>query len=201
MAAPAVFLDKDGTLVEDVPYNVDPDRVRLLPCVGQSLAELGRHGFRLIVVTNQAGVAHGYYTEVELARARRHLETMLADQGVPLTGFVYCPHHPEAILAEYRRRCRCRKPATGLLRRAARQHGIDLHRSWMIGDILNDVEAGNRAGCRTILLDSGGEHEWRPGKWRTPDWHVHNWPAAVDVILNPPNANAAKGKRHACWTS
>ncbi len=156
----AVFLDKDGTLIYDVPYNVDPAEIRLMPGALQALRALYDAGFMPIIVTNQSGVARGYFPETALERVEEHLRQLLAGAGVPLYGFYYCPHHPEGELPEYTGECGCRKPAAGMLVRAAAEHDIDLSRSWFIGDILHDVEAGRRAGCRTVLLDNGGETEW-----------------------------------------
>src|SRR5689334_22271622 len=108
--ARAVFLDKDGTLIEDVPYNVDPARVRLTPGAVEGLTALHDAGYVLAVVSNQSGIARGLFTEQRLHEVWWHLHALLADAGVPLSGFYYCPHHPEAELAAYRRHCQCRKP-------------------------------------------------------------------------------------------
>ena len=161
-------MDKDGTLIQDVPYNVDPSRIRLLPGVVEGLRRLHRAGYLLIVVSNQAGVARGRFPEHALGAVVQRLRHLLAPAGVPLADFYYCPHHPEGMVLRYAVECACRKPEPGLITRAAQEHDIDLSRSWLIGDILNDVEAGNRAGCRTILLDNGGETEWVLTQWRLP---------------------------------
>ena len=182
MLRKAVFLDKDGTLVENVPYNVDPARVRLAPDAS-SLRRLQAAGYRLIVVTNQSGVARGYFTEAALHHLAGHLRERLAVEGVCLDGFYYCPHHPDGVLEPYARACDCRKPAPGLLFQAAQDQDLDLAASWLIGDILDDVEAAGRAGCRAVLLDSGGETEWRPGPWRQPVATVRSLSEAVDAIL------------------
>jgi len=160
MSRPAVFLDKDGTLIQDVPYNVDPARIRLLPGAVEGLRRLHRAGYLLIVVTNQSGVARGRFPEHALGAIAQRLRQLLAPACVPLADFYYCPHHPDGMVLQYAVDCACRKPQPGLIARAAQEHGVDLARSWLIGDILNDVEAGNLAGCRTILLDNGGETEW-----------------------------------------
>lgn len=186
MNAQAVFMDKDGTLVHDVPYNVDPGRIRLMPFAGKAIRALSDEGFLLIVITNQSGVAFGRFDESALGPVQRYLQCEFLSHGGRLDGFLYCPHHPEATVPKYRVCCGCRKPAPGLLTRAAERWGIDLSRSWMIGDILNDIEAGNRAGCRTLLLDTGGERQWVSGNNRTPDFRVPDWNAAADVILGTP---------------
>lgn len=117
-------------------------------------------GYLLVVVSNQSGVARGYFPEAALVGVEGRLRELMAAAGVPLAGFYYCPHHPQGSVPRYALRCSCRKPEPGLLLRAARELGIELGRSWMVGDILDDVEAGRRAGCRSILVDTGGETEW-----------------------------------------
>ncbi len=171
MSRRAVFLDKDGTLIEDVPYNIDPSRIRLLPGVIDGLRRLHRAGYLLIVVTNQSGVARGRFPEHALGAVVQRLRELLAPAGIPLADFYYCPHHPDGVVIDYAVECACRKPQPGLIARAVQEHDIDPARSWLIGDILNDVEAGNLAGCRTILLDNGGETEWFLTHRRLPD-HV-----------------------------
>jgi D-glycero-D-manno-heptose 1,7-bisphosphate phosphatase len=178
----AVFLDKDGTLVENVPYNVDPARIRLAPGAS-GLRRLHDAGYRLVVVSNQSGVARGAFAEAALAGVERRLRELLAGFGVVLAGFHYCPHHPEAEILAYRRECSCRKPAPGLLVGAAAAHGLDLARSWMVGDILDDVEAGRRAGCRAVLLDNGGEDQWQAGEHRIPDLVARDLGEAAELIL------------------
>jgi len=165
----AVFLDKDGTLVHDVPYNAAPDRVRLREEAGAALRALQTAGYALVLVSNQSGVALGRFEESALEPVWQRIAEDLAAAGVALTGTYYCPHHPDGRGA-YGIACDCRKPAAGLLQRAAEHHGLDLPASWMIGDILDDVEAGHRAGCRAVLLDVKNETEWRRGPLRTPDF-------------------------------
>ena len=178
-----VFLDKDGTLVENVPYNADPARLQLAAGAAEGVQRLHAAGYALAVVSNQAGVAHGVFPESALASVEQRLRELLARLGVPLAGFYYCPHHPAAELAPYRMRCGCRKPAPGLVLRAARAHDADLAGSWMVGDILDDVEAGRRAGCRTVLVNSGGETEWTPGILRFPDYVAVDLAAAARLIV------------------
>lgn len=182
-ATRAVFLDKDGTLVVDVPYNVDPNRMTLMPGAGEALRRLSDAGYRLIVISNQSGVARGMFAESALPAVAQRLADMLAEHGAPVAGFYYCPHHPDGVVAEYAIHCNCRKPEPGLILRAAQEHGIALDESWFIGDILNDVEAGRRAGCRTILLDNGNETEWELNRQRLPDCVVSDLRDAADRIL------------------
>jgi D-glycero-D-manno-heptose 1,7-bisphosphate phosphatase len=170
----AVFLDKDGTLVVDVPYNVDPARIELAPFAREACEALHANGYALVVVTNQSGVARGLFDEAALKAVEHRLAELI---GVPLAGFYHCPHGPEAG-------CPCRKPGDAMLHRAAIDLDLDLSRSWMVGDILNDVEAGRRAGCRTILIDNGGETEWRGGALRKPHVTVPDLALACIAILN-----------------
>lgn len=180
----AIFLDKDGTLVEDVPFNVDPAKLRLYPEVVRSLRRLESVGYKLIVVSNQPGIAHGYFERAAVDRIGEELRQRLSAHGVRLHGFHYCPHHPEGKRERYSQVCDCRKPAAGLLRHAAALHGVELSASWMIGDILNDVEAGNRAGCRTVLVDRGNETEWVDGEWRKPRYVVRDMNEASRCVID-----------------
>lgn len=182
VATPAVFLDKDGTLVRDVPFNDDADLVELLPGVVGGLRRLAEAGYLLVVVTNQSGLARGLMDEGRLADALSRMERLLEMGGVRLDGVYVCPHHPAGTVPRLATTCACRKPLPGMLFRAATEHGIDLRRSWLIGDILDDIEAGNRAGCRTVLL-SGAETEWRNGPFRTPDVIVAGFARAARTVL------------------
>jgi D-glycero-D-manno-heptose 1,7-bisphosphate phosphatase len=188
MNAPAVFLDKDGTLVENLPYNVDPARIRLAPGALEAVNRLHRHGFRIAVVTNQAGVALGKFDERALGVVEQRLRDLLAEAGVPLLGMYWCPHHPAGAVARYALDCACRKPNPGLLWKAARDHHIDLERSWMVGDILDDIEAGRRAGCRALLLDVGHETEWRLSRLRLPHLVAPGLARAAAAIVDTDRA-------------
>jgi histidinol-phosphate phosphatase family protein len=161
---PAVFLDKDGTLVEDVPYNVDPARIVLAPGAPQAASAFAEAGLRVFVVSNQPGIALGRFSAEDL----KGVEAWLRARVPQIEAFYWCPHARDAG-------CGCRKPAAGLLERAAREHDLDLARSWMIGDILDDVEAGRRAGCRTVLLDNGHETEWEVTPERVPHYVAHDF--------------------------
>jgi D-glycero-D-manno-heptose 1,7-bisphosphate phosphatase len=178
----AIFLDKDGTLIDDIPYNVDPQRMTLCSGAGPALRLLAGLGYRLFVASNQDGIAAGRFGEAAMIAVQARLADLLCAEQVQLAGFYYCPHHPDAALARYARDCGCRKPRPGMLLRAAREHGIDLRASWMIGDILHDVEAGNRAGCRSVLVDKGSETEWRRGPRRRPTAIAPDLPAAAALI-------------------
>lgn len=176
----AVFLDKDGTLVEDIPYNINPSLIQLTPNAGAALQLLHQAEYALIIISNQSGVARGYFAESALAVVEESIRSHLAHLGVPLTGFYYCPHHPEGIVRSYAIECDCRKPSPGLIVKAAEEHQLDLAQSWFVGDILHDIEAGRAAGCRTILIDNGNETEWDLTRSRLPHHLVSDlWQAAT----------------------
>jgi histidinol-phosphate phosphatase family protein len=181
----AVFLEKDGTLVENVPYNVDPARVALARGAGGALRALKADGFLLVVVSNQPGVALGHFALQALPSVERRIQDLLASSGAGVDAFYYCPHLPQGANVRYAVRCLCRKPQPGLLRQAARDWQIDLTRSWLIGDILDDIEAGNRANCRTVLVHTGNETEWRLGLNRQPHFLAHSLREAARQILTP----------------
>lgn len=194
-----VFLDKDGTLIENVPYNVDPSRIRLAPGAEQALPQLARAGFRFAVISNQPGVALGRFSEQALAGVDARLRELLAAIGVELSGFYYCPHHPAGVVPEYAVTCDCRKPAPGLVLRAACDLGANLQRSWLVGDILDDIEAGNRAGCGTVLLDNGNETEWVLGPARYPGHIARTLLEAARIILMA--SRPALTRAHAALTA
>lgn len=195
---PAVFLDKDGTLVENIPYNVDPARIRLAPGAAEWLPRLQLAGYRLFVVSNQSGVARGYFREEALWLVAQRLRDLVAQTGASLAGFYYCPHHPCGDIPAYAMACDCRKPAHGMFLRAAEEHAIDLHHSWLVGDILDDVEAGKRAGCHTVLIANGNETEWRQGPERRPDRIARDFSQAARWIVSSgsPPPLAKSGGRH-----
>ena len=153
----ALFLDRDGTLVHPGRYPSRPEDLHLYDGIGLELRVLQKAGFRLVIITNQAGIARGYFTEADLRRMHTYLTNELAFLGVHLDGIYYCPHHIDGVIPELAIHCDCRKPQPGMLLQAAADLEIDLQNSWFVGDILDDIEAGNRAGCRTILVDLGTE--------------------------------------------
>ncbi|KAF3885354.1 MULTISPECIES: D-glycero-alpha-D-manno-heptose-1,7-bisphosphate 7-phosphatase [Nostocales] len=189
-----VFLDKDGTLIEDVPYNVDPKYIKLAPGAIEGLRLLNELGYELIVITNQSGVARRYFQESALVGVEEHLRNLFGEFGINLSGFYYCPHHPDGVVSEFAIACDCRKPAPGMLLRAARDRNIDLHASWFIGDILNDVEAGHRAGCKTILINNGNETEWELSPLRTPDFIVSDLAEAAQAIFSVDSHSEYRGE-------
>lgn len=180
---PAIFIDKDGTLIENVPYNVDPQKLRFYAAAPEALQALADAGYVLVIVTNQSGIERGYFSVAQFGHLQTELEKRLTQKGVVLTDFLFCPHAPDPNETPT---CQCRKPAPGMLVQAARRHHLDLSRSWMMGDTLDDIEAGHRAGCRSLFFDSGGETVWRKGPMRTPDAVCNHWDEVVDTVLGKP---------------
>lgn len=179
----AIFLDKDGTLVHDVPYNVDPDFIKLIDGVPEALRAFKKAGYLLVMVTNQSGIARGHFTQDQLRESFQHINMLLKPYDACINMFYFCPHHTEGTVSEFSVPCSCRKPLPGLLQKAASDFNIDLRKSWMIGDILHDVEAGNRAGCRTALVDTGNETEWLYNKHNTPHITARTFDEASEAIL------------------
>ena len=186
----AVFLDRDGVLIEDVDLLTQTAQVRPLPGVAAALQRLKAAGFLLIVVSNQTVVARGLSTEREVEEINREVARRLAEQGAPpLDAFYFCPHHPKATLVAYRKDCDCRKPRPGMLRQAAADFNIVLSASFMVGDRITDVAAGAAAGCRTVLTQTGQhatpaiETSEPLDPSLRPDWTCANLTAAAEWIL------------------
>ena len=150
----AIFLDRDGTIIEEVDYLKDPAEVQLIPGAIPALRILQRH-FPLVVITNQAGIARSYLTENQLHRIHDHLRGLLAQLGISLAGIYYCPHPPYVGHPPYLGQCQCRKPRPGMLLAAAADLALDLSRSYTIGDKLSDIAAGSNATTHTILVRTG----------------------------------------------
>jgi D-glycero-D-manno-heptose 1,7-bisphosphate phosphatase len=186
----AVFLDRDGVLIEDRDLLIDAGDIRILGGVPAALVRLKQAGFLLLVASNQAVIARGLISEAQLEAVHAEMGRLLCQQGAPpLDAIYYCPHHPQATLPEYRIECQCRKPRGGILRRAAAEHGLSLADSFMVGDRLTDIAAGASAGCRTVLLETG-QHQASPivtleplAESLRPDHTCRDLPAAVDWIL------------------
>ncbi|MBI3491177.1 MAG: HAD family hydrolase [Acidobacteria bacterium] len=183
--APAVFLDRDGTLIEDVGYLDRLDKIAWYPWTIDAVRALNRAGLPVVVVTNQAGVARGFFDETFVDETHRHLSAALAAGGARIDAYYYCPHHPDGKVEAYARRCDCRKPATGLVYRAARDLGLDPARSFVVGDTWLDVGLGRAVGARSILVRTGGGARWeaRPQPTLTADAIVDNLAAAASWIL------------------
>ena len=180
----AVFIDRDGTLIKDIPYNAEPAFIQFLPQAIETLVKLKKNNFLLILVSNQSGVARGFFTIDDVEKMHGAIQQQLSQHNIQFDAMYYCPHHPDGKIQKYKIECDCRKPKPGLILQATSEHGIDLSNSWMIGDILNDVEAGNAAGCKTILLDNGNETEWILNEIRTPAFTVNNWKKIATTILS-----------------
>jgi D,D-heptose 1,7-bisphosphate phosphatase len=154
-----VFLDRDGTICEEVGYLSSVEQMKLIPRSGEAVRLLNQKGYKVVVITNQAGVARGFFPEAALEGLHAEMIRQLREEGAHLDAIYYCPHHPLDGLPPYRQECNCRKPATGLLERAAADLNLDLPSGYMIGDHLSDVECGQRIGAETILLLTGHGQE------------------------------------------
>lgn len=182
----AVFLDRDGTINEEVGYITDLKQVRLLPGAAEGIRRLKNHGLQVVIVTNQSGVARGLHPESFVREVNELIADRLRREGAVIDGAYYCPHHPRGEVESYRRECGCRKPAPGLLLRAAGELGLDLERSYMVGDRLSDVRMMQKIGGRGILVLTGyGSQERNSvGSLEAPPDHVaEDLRAAVDWIL------------------
>lgn len=175
-----IFLDKDGTLVQDVPYNTDIQKIKFYPDIFDPLREFVTSGYSLILISNQSGIAHGYFEEQQLINAFDYISGYLEMQEIPISGYYFCPHHNSSA-------CNCRKPRPGLLHQAAAIHEINLAESWMIGDILADVGAGRAAGCRTILMDRNYSERLLPLRFDPnfmPDHILDDFHGTTNIVLN-----------------
>ncbi len=182
MSNRAVFLDRDGTIIEHYDYLTDINQLQLMPTTPAAMRLLKDRGFLLVMITNQAGVAKGMITEKKLLEIHDHLKQMLAEKGAYLDQIYYCPYHPEGVVERYRRDSELRKPAPGMLLLAAEELDIDLEQSWMVGDDDRDIEAGQNAGCRTILLENRGSSLVKRGKSK-PDFQAVNLKEAANLIV------------------
>ena len=151
---PAVFLDRDGVLTKEKSYVLSVKELEIFPYTAECIRQIHKKGYYAVVITNQSGIARGLFTEDELAEMN---DRLIKETGVDAV--YYCPHHPEGKVKEYRKKCSCRKPETGLLKAAARDLDIDMSESWMVGDRAGDILAGKKAGVKTILLESG--YDWK----------------------------------------
>jgi histidinol-phosphate phosphatase family protein len=153
--SPAVFLDRDGTINEEVGYLDHTDKLVLIPAAFEAVRLINESGMKAVVVTNQAGVAKGLFTEDFVRATNDRIQDLLLKQGARIDRFYYCPHHPTDGVDPYRKLCDCRKPEPGLLKQAAKDLGIDLARSYMIGDRYRDIETAHRAGAKGALVMTG----------------------------------------------
>jgi D-glycero-D-manno-heptose 1,7-bisphosphate phosphatase len=181
----AVFLDRDGTLIEEVGYLDRPERVALYPYSPEAILAFNRAGLRVVMVTNQSGVARGFFTEAVVREVHAHIEQLLANRGARIDAYYYCPHHPDGKVAPYVRVCDCRKPARGMVDRAARDLGVDPRRSFMVGDRWLDIALARTIGARGILVRTGYglTEEARPSPDLQADLVTDNLISAASWIL------------------
>lgn len=182
MSNKAIFLDRDDTLIEDPGYINNPKQVKLLDGAAEALIEFGAMGYKLVVASNQSAVARGIVTEKVLGEIHNRLKQLLAEKGAYLDKIYYCPYHSEGSVAKYRKESDFRKPNPGMLLAAAEEMDIDLNHSWMIGNSNHDIEAGLRAGCKTILISRPLHYEQpKPGEPK-PDYKAINIKEAVNIV-------------------
>ena len=185
---PAVFLDRDGTMIEDVGYLDRLEQIAYYPWTVDAIRALNRAGLPVVVITNQSGIARGIFTEAFVDETHRAITAFLERGGARIDGYYYCPHHPRGTVTEYTMTCECRKPGPELIQRAARDLGLDPSRSFMVGDKWLDVGAACAAGARGILVRTGWgkTQEERGSPDLTADAIVDNLAAAVSWILRNP---------------
>ena len=185
----AVFVDRDGTLIEEVGYLDRPERVSLFPWSIAAIHALNRAGMRVVMTSNQSGVARGFFTTATVDEVHRHLAELLAAGGARIDAYYYCPHHPDGKVAEFARSCDCRKPGPGLVERAERELGIDPCQSFTIGDRWLDVALARRVGAQGVLVRTGygATEEDRPQAGLEADAVVDNLVEAVSWILTRTN--------------
>jgi len=176
----AVFVDRDGTINVDGPYLSDPNKFQMYPCVGDGVKKLKEHGFKVIVITNQSGIARGYLTEKDLEKIHEKMKKEFQKHHTTIDDIYYCPHHPDD-------HCECRKPNIKLFQQAIQEHHINIKKSYVIGDKMKDVEAGKKIGVKTILVPVTGTDEERKiqgqKKEDKPDYVAPNFFNAVEWIL------------------
>jgi D-glycero-D-manno-heptose 1,7-bisphosphate phosphatase len=181
----AVFLDRDGTIIEEIGYLDRVERLSLYPWSIDAIRILNRSGFRVVLVTNQSGIARGFFTEAIVDEVHRYMAAQLAEGGAYLDAYYYCPHHPDGHVAGYACRCDCRKPGRALVDRAAAEFGIDPAQSIVIGDRWLDVALGRAVGGRGILVRTGygAAEEGRPLSGLSADAITDNLAGAVGWVL------------------
>ena len=182
----AVFLDRDGVITKEPPYYAHKiDQLELVPKSAEAIKGLNESGFKVIIVSNQAGVARGYYQEKDIKIYNNEMKRQLEEKGARIDAIYYCPHHPEATIEAYKIDCECRKPKPGMLRQAERNLNLDLKYSFLVGDKMSDIEAGYRAGCKTILVLTGqGNDELKkiPKMYIKPNYISKDLHTAIQII-------------------
>lgn len=185
----AVFLDRDGVIIEDAGYVGEIERVTFLPGVGPAIKLLNENNYKVIIITNQAGVARGYFDEAAVRRVNNYIQEKLAEENAFINGIYYCPHHVDGVIEAYRKECACRKPNIGMIEIAIRDFGINLKESFIIGDKDSDIETGRRAGCRTIRLIGAAQSIPAGTDYVAPDLYE-----AVKYLLRLDNKNDGKDR-------
>lgn len=187
MKRPAVFIDRDGTISEEVGYINHPSRFQLFPFAAAAIKLLNNQGWLAVIITNQAGVARGYFSEAMIQTVHENLRQSLNQSGARVDAIYYCAHHPSVGEPPYRKDCECRKPKPGLIKQAAKDLDIELERSWMIGDRYGDIELAHNAGVHSGLVLSGygrGEWEHQRDSWRyQPELVAENLLEAITSII------------------
>lgn len=180
----AVFLDRDGVITEDPPHYAHRlDQLRIIPGSARAIQMLNSRNFCIIVISNQSGVARGYYQEKDVKIFNDGMEALLREEGAHVDAVYYCPHHPEAIVERYRIACSCRKPKPGMIQEAAKKYSIDLDKSYVIGDKWSDVEAGRATGCKTVLVLTGHGKDEFESKKGTADFIAKDLLGAVEHFI------------------
>ncbi len=182
----AVFLDRDGTINEEMGYINHLSRFRIFPFTAKAIALLRENGYKIIVVTNQAGVARGYFTEEQVREVHLFLQNRLSKENAQIDKIYYCPHHPTEGNGKYKKTCVCRKPNTGMISKAVEDFDIDLSRSYMIGDRYKDVLFAHKVGLKSIMVLTGygkGEYTYQRDTWeQKPDFLCENLLLAAQYI-------------------
>ena len=183
----AAFIDRDGTISEEVGYVNHLSRFQIFPWAPEAIRSLNQSGLKTIVVSNQAGVARGYFTEDLVIQIHSKLRREMERAGAYFDAVYYCPHHPAVGEPPYRQVCSCRKPKPGMLWRAVDEFEVDVHKSFVIGDRYSDIELAHNSGARSIFVLSGygrGEYEHQRSQWKVrPEWIVENLLEASRVVL------------------
>ena len=192
----AVFVDRDGTLIKEANYPDALDKIQLYKKSAGAIRMLKKKGYKLVVVSNQAGVSYGYFTEAFVKKSNAYIKKQLKDSGAAVDAFYYCPHHPEkAAVKKYRKRCGCRKPDTGMLKKAAKRFNIDLKKSYVVGDKLSDIKTAENAGARSVLVLTGHGKKERNNIRKEkikPDYTAADFMAAAGKI---PEVNYGEEKK------
>jgi D-glycero-D-manno-heptose 1,7-bisphosphate phosphatase len=178
----AIFLGKDGTFSKNVPCDIEPSLITLDDYMIQALQLLHQQDYMMFMITHQPGIAFRCFSEADVHTVFIQTNKRLKEHGARLQGLYYCPHHPEGKQWPYNNTCACRKPRPTMVLRAADEYNLHLPQSWMIGETLDDVEAGNQAGCKTIFVDNGKETGWDLNGQRKPAFVAYNLLEAADFI-------------------